>query len=102
MKPALAVSFVALTLAGCAADRERTLLTQCFSASRLRDLTALSKISTVVFEPASDGIITRFEISIIRQRGGSEEVWLTAPGRLPDGRTNVKDFVVTIHGGLVT
>jgi hypothetical protein len=91
-----------LTALGCGPAAESALLSQFFSASRLRDLTALAKVSTVVFEPASDGIVTEFEIQMVRQRAGSKEVWLTAPVRLPDGRTVTKDFAVTIQGGLVT
>ena len=105
MRPARAavvVLLMTLTAVACAPDAERTLLTQFFAASRLRDLTALSKFSTVVFEPATDGIITSFEIQMVRERDGSKEVWLTAPVRLPDGRTQVKDFTVTIQGGMVT
>ena len=59
---ALAVALVTLTVLSCAHDAERALLNQFFAASRLRDLTALQKIATVVFEPARDGIITTFEI----------------------------------------
>jgi hypothetical protein len=99
---AVVLSLMTLTALGCATDTERSLLTQFFAASRLRDLTALGKISTVVFEPGSDGIVTSFEILIVRQRDGAEEVWLTAPVRLPDGRTVVKDFAVTVQGGQVT
>ena len=96
------VALMTLTALGCRLDAERTLLTRFFAASRLRDLTALSKISTVVFEPLADGVITSYEIATVRDRGGSEEVWLTAPVRVPDGRTVTKDFVVTIERGLVT
>ena len=38
-----------LTLVGCGPVAERTLIEQFFAASRLRDLTALSKVATVVF-----------------------------------------------------
>jgi len=50
---ALVVSTMTLTASGCGPNTERALLTRFFSASRLRDLTALQKIATVVFEPAS-------------------------------------------------
>jgi hypothetical protein len=99
---AVVVSLMTLTALACAPYTERTLLTRFFAASRLRDLTALRKFSTIVFEPASDGIVTEFEIQMVRERAGSKEVWLTAPVRLPDGRTVTKDFAVTIQGGLVT
>ena len=99
------VSLMTLTVlgcVGCAGDTERTLLTRFFAASRLRDLTALSKLSTVVFEPASDGVVTGFDITAIRRDGASEELSISAPVRLPDGRTVVKQFAVTIQGGLLT
>lgn len=97
-----AAALLILTALGCRQDAERVLLSQFFAASRLRDLTALHKFSTVVFEPASDGIVSSFEILSISERDGSKEVVLTAPVRLPDGRTVSKTFAVTIRGGLVT
>jgi len=83
---------------------ERTLLTQFFAASRLRDLTALRKFSTVVFEPASDGIVTSFEITKIEPyRNDGELVWehvsISAPVKLPSGRTAQKDLVITMQRG---
>jgi hypothetical protein len=91
-----------LAALGCGPDTERVLISQFFAASRLRDLTALRKISTVVFEPASDGIVTSFEITGVTDRSTSKEILITAPVRLPDGRTVTKDFAVDIQGGLVT
>jgi hypothetical protein len=97
------VSLMTLTVLACAPDTERTLLTQFFAASRLRDLTALRKFSTIVFEPAADGIVTSFEISGTTAVQGpdglpvSENVSLSAPVRLPDGRTVLKTFVVTME-----
>jgi hypothetical protein len=94
-----------LTAVACAPDVERTLLTQFFAASRLRDITALRKFSTVVFEPAADGIVTGFDISGITAVQGadglpvSEEVSIAAPVRLPDGRTVLKTFVITMARG---
>lgn len=93
---------MALAALSCGPDTERVLLSQFFAASRLRDLTALRKFSTVVFEPASDGIVTSFEILTVSERAGAKEVWLTAPVKLPDGRMVSKDFAVTIQDGLVT
>ena len=102
MKTALVVSLMALIVMSCAQDAERVLLSQFFAASRLRDLTALRKVATVVFEPASDGIVTSFEITSVTDHNTSTEVLITAPVRLPDGRTVSKDFAITIKGGLVT
>jgi hypothetical protein len=100
---ALAIALVTLIVAGCARDAERALLSQFFAASRLRDLTALQKIATVVFEPATDGIVTSFEIlqtTAVQGADGmplSEQVAISAPVRLPDGRTVTKTFVVTLE-----
>jgi hypothetical protein len=102
MKRVLAVSLMTLTVLSCGAAGERVLLEQFFAASRLRDLTALRKSSTVVFEPASDGIITNFEITNVVDRGHWKEVAISAPVRMFDGRTVTKNFAVTVEGGRVT
>jgi hypothetical protein len=97
------VPLMTLTALACGPYTERTLLTQFFAASRLRDLTALRKFSTIVFEPASDGIVTSFEVSGMTAAQGpdglpvSEDVSISAPVRLPDGRTVLKTFVVTME-----
>ena len=49
-------------LAGCAPN-EQLLLEEFFSASRLRDTTALQTIATVVFEPREQGIVRSFTIT---------------------------------------
>ena len=102
-KTALAVSLMTLTLASCSSAAERTLLTQFFAASRLRDLTALHNLATVVFEPATDGIVTSFDLRGITTVQGpdgrpvSKDVTISAPVRLADGRTVVKTLVVTMQ-----
>jgi hypothetical protein len=106
VKTALTVSLFTLTLVSCSAAAERTLLTEFFAASRLRDLTALSNFATVVFEPATDGIVTSFDllgVTVVPAPGGqpvSKEVSISAPVKLADGRTVVKAFVVTMQRGL--
>jgi hypothetical protein len=102
MKSLLLVSLMALTVLSCGVPGERVLLEQFFAASRLRDLTALRKFSTVVFEPASDGIVTNFEITTVVDRGAAKEVMISAPVKTLDGRTVTKNYAVTIVGGLVT
>jgi len=44
-----------VALSACSGAREHALLDQFFSASRLRDLTALQNVATVVFEPREQG-----------------------------------------------
>jgi hypothetical protein len=99
--PAVAIALM-LTVPGCGPDTERTLLTQFFAASRLRDLTALGKISTVVFEPATDGIVTSFDITGVIRRGPTEQVAIAAPVKMFDGRVVMKNFAVTVDRGVVT
>jgi hypothetical protein len=105
VKTAVTISLLALTLASCSGDAERRLVAQFFAASRLRDLTALRSLSTVVFEPSTDGIVTTFELLSISAGSGSgaqpksEDVLIAALVRMPDGRTASKRFVVTMQWG---
>jgi hypothetical protein len=50
-----------LTLA-CSVPREQSVLDEFFGASRLRDLTALARISLVVLEPREVGTVGQFTI----------------------------------------
>lgn len=98
---------IALTI-GCAFPQERAILDQFFSASRLRDTTALAALSTVIFEPLQDGIVTTFEIQSVAAGMGesssgdrptalTKTVTLTAPVRLPDGTVVEKTLTVTLQ-----
>jgi hypothetical protein len=94
------VATLALALSACATP-EQALLEQFFSASRLRDTTALQSIATVVFEPHQQGIVRTFEIVTVvpAQRNGdaAKDVTVEAPVFLPDGGTVRKRLVVTIE-----
>lgn len=60
----LACAIASLTaLAACSGGSEQPVLTQYFTASRLRDNTTLAGFSTVAFEPNTNGIITSFKIT---------------------------------------
>jgi hypothetical protein len=91
----------ALVASACARP-EQSLLEQFFGASRLRDTTALQRISDVVFEPRQDGMIRTFTITAvtperIQQSRAVKEVTVEAPVILPDGRTVQKALVVTLQ-----
>ena len=101
MKTARGVVLLTLLVSNCSGAADRSLITQFFAASRLRDLTALSKISTVVFEPA-DGIVTSFDITGVAGDAASKRVSISAPVRLPDGRTVLKNYAITIQRGMIT
>jgi hypothetical protein len=102
----LMVSMATVTLSSCSGAAEQTLVSQFFAASRLRDLTALSKVATVVFEPASDGIVTSFEITAIQATQGPDghpmvkDVSIVAPVKSPSGETAVKAFVIRMSRGV--
>ena len=92
---------IAVVLGGCAAQ-EQTLLEQFFGASRLRDTTALQRVSTVIFEPREQGIVRTFEVTGVSPeqmlRGAvAKDVTVQAPVILPDGRTVRKTIVVTMQ-----
>ena len=65
---------VALTAGAACARAEEPILGAFFNASRLRDRTALQRLATVSFDPATQGIITSFSITgvVPRQAGGPE------------------------------
>jgi hypothetical protein len=94
---------VVVMLAACSVGAEQTLLGQFFAASRLRDKTMLSNFATVVFEPATQGVVTTFTITNVGREeqhdGGivSKDVTITAPVRLPSGQTVQKTLVVTLQ-----
>jgi hypothetical protein len=102
--PLLFLLQTTVAVIGCSAAAEQSILSQFFAASRLRDTTALKNIATVVFEPATQGIVTRFEITNIepRRTNGelvSEEVSISAPVKLPSGQTAAKNLVITMQRG---
>ena len=87
---------------GCSVPPERVLLGEFFAASRLRDLTALAKLSTIVLEPREQGTISDFELQSIgpvRQDGSdlTKDVTVVAPVRTPQGATVERTLVVTLR-----
>jgi hypothetical protein len=92
---------LAATQAACSPRPEEPILSGFFSASRLRDRTALQKLATTSFDPAADGIITSFNITgvVAGQAAGRviREVSMSAPVKLPSGQTLHKNLVVTLE-----
>jgi hypothetical protein len=91
-----------LSFAACSPRAEYPILSQFFAASRLRDLTALASLSTVVFEPTTDGIVTTFTITSVspeRTDGGqiTKEVMVDAPVRMPSGQTVQKTLRIELQ-----
>jgi hypothetical protein len=98
----IAVAVVATCLTGCAGGRERALLDQFFNASRIRDLTALGSVATVVFEPREQGTVLSFDITATERHGDTEDVRVSAMVRSPRGDIVRKDLNLTITAGRVT
>ena len=100
-RAALVVFALGASLAGCGPRPEEPVLAEFFNASRLRDLTALRKIATTVFDPARDGIITDFKVKRVEahEAGGrsTEDVSITAPVKPMEGPTVEKQLVVTLE-----
>jgi hypothetical protein len=83
--------------AACAGGPERAVIDQFFAASRLRDLTALEKVSSVIFEPRQDGTVLSYDIQVIRPAAGAtEEVLVNALVRLPSGTTERRPLLITL------
>ena len=84
---------------------EQLLLDQFFNASRLRDRTALQKISTIILEPLEQGAVTTFTITNVVDLAGpdgevqSKQVNVSAPVLLPDGRTVTKTLNLILQRG---
>jgi hypothetical protein len=94
---------VAASCAGCSNAREHALLDQFFAASRLRDLTALRNVSSVVFEPREQGTVLSFEITSVEELSAdSRIVRVDAQVRRPDGQTTREILLVTISGRMIT
>ena len=101
MTRVLALAVALAACAACAPRAEDLILSGFFSASRLRDRTALQKIATASFDPAAQGIITSFSItSVASSRAGGREtkdVAISAPVKLPSGEIRQEQLVVTLE-----
>jgi len=104
MRRLSAILVAAAALGACSGARERALLGEFFSASRLRDNTALGRLASVRFEPTTHGIVTTFDIVAVtaeRQEPGStvvsKDVSVSAPVKLPSGDVVQKTVIVTMR-----
>jgi hypothetical protein len=96
------ISVFLLAALGCSLPPEQTIIRDFFAASRLRDLTALSRFATVVFEPRERGTVPEFTIRSVsdeRREGDMrvKDVTIVASVNAPDGRVIEKPFVVTLQ-----
>jgi hypothetical protein len=97
-----AVILAAAAAHGCTVRPEQVIVGDFFAASRLRDLTALSRFATVVFEPRERGTVATFTIRAVSPERGEDggpvkDVTIEAPVRAPDGTTVEKALVVSLQ-----
>jgi hypothetical protein len=101
----LAASVTLLGFALCVpacAPREEPLIARFFEASRLRDRTALQQFSSVMFDPAEQGIVRTFTITQVSpERIGADvvtkEVTVRAPVVTAAGPVVDETLVVTLR-----
>jgi hypothetical protein len=95
-------TLVALLVTGCGVlSPEEQLLTDFFEASRLHDTATVSRMSTVTFNPRTDGIVQSFEVGDATDEGESRRVRVRATVRQPDGAVaeRMLQFVLVRKGG---
>jgi len=87
-----------LSAIGCAGGYEQALLAQFFTASRLLDRTALQTISTVIYDPRTEGTVLRFEVERIGPEDhGEKRVTVSAQVHVPSGEIVRKELTVTLR-----
>ncbi len=98
-----AFGLAAAVAAACTVAPERAIVDRFFAAARLRDTTALSRLSTVTFEPLQQGIVVDFEVTnVTPEQEGIKHVTIAATVKLPDGRVVDKALVMTFRRGVLT
>ena len=81
---------------------EEQILTDFFHAARLRDTAMMARVSTVDFNPRTDGIVDSFDVVATtagEPRGDRREVTLDADVRRLDGGTSRRTMSVTLQRG---
>jgi hypothetical protein len=96
--PVAAVVLAVGVSTACGVPPERSVLDEFFAASRLRDKTALSRCSTVIFEPLEQGIVVDFEIThLTPEKDNRKDVTIAAPVRLPNGSVVLKTLEINLQ-----
>ena len=76
---------------------EEQLLTEFFEASRVFDVSVMSRLSAIPLNPRTDGIVDSFEIERVdRADDEIERVTVAARVRSFDGRVTSRQFVFTL------
>ena len=76
---------------------EEQLLTDFFEASRVYDVSVMSRLSAAPFNPKTDGIVDSFEIERVDPAGdGTERVTVDAKVRSFSGQTGSRQLLFTL------
>lgn len=94
------MAVLALTVTGIACgvlSPEEQLLTDFFEASRLYDVSVMSRLSAQPMNPRTDGFVDTFDIERVDRRDdGRERVTVEARIRAFDGRASSRQLVFTL------
>jgi hypothetical protein len=88
----------ALACAACGVlSPEEQLLTDFFEASRVYDVSVMSRLSAVPLNPRTDGIVDSFEIARVdRAADGTEQVMVAAKVRSFSGQVSSRQLEFTL------
>ena len=76
---------------------EEQLLTEFFEASRVYDVSVMSRLASVPLNPRTDGIVDSFEIERVdRAADGTEQVQVAAQVRSFGGQVSSRQLVFTL------
>ena len=95
----------AVALAACACgvrSLEEQILDDFFTAARLHDSSALSRVATVDFNPRTQGVVHDYEVSSVEVAAGADgsetrRVILVAPIRRPGGEVVSTTLAATLE-----
>jgi len=97
----LLLAVILVAAAGCSTGVEQPVLAEFFHAARLRDRTALQKLSRVPFDPAVEGMVNEFTVTRVvhhtQGAGSVTDVSIVAPVRSLGGAVQTRAFVITIE-----
>jgi hypothetical protein len=80
--------------AGCVKP-EQSIVDEFFTRSKLLDKVALQRVSTVVFDPAVNGIVESFDISKVSpEENGAKTVTVSAQVKVPGGGSLVQKTIL--------
>jgi hypothetical protein len=87
--------WVSLVAAGCGVlSPEEQLLMRFFEASRLHDTTMVATLSTVTFNPRTEGVVEDFDVEDVQDEGDAKRVTVRASVRQLSGSRSDRTLVI--------